>query len=77
MGKTGLAATVTAVLLGGTYLYTLPSASRGYGYMGYGGYHRGPSSWYWSDAAVFRGPSARNGSLGGPRHRGGGLAGGK
>ncbi len=77
MGKTGLAATVTAVLLGGTYLYSLPSASRGYGYMGYGGYHRGPSAWYWGGPDIYRDPSARTGSLGGPGHRGGGLAGGK
>ncbi len=77
MGKTGLAVTVTSVLLGGSYLYALPAANQGYGYMGYGGYHRGPSAWYWTDGSIYREPSARSGSLGGPGHRGGGLAGGK
>ncbi len=77
MGKTGLAVTAASVLLGGSYLYAFPSADQGYGYMGYGGYRRAPSSWYWGGPDVYHGPSARGGSLGGPGHRGGGLAGGK
>lgn len=77
MGKTGLAVAATTALLGASYLYALPSASQGYGYMGYRGFQRGPSMWYWANSNIYRTPSARTGSQGGPGHRGGGLAGGK
>jgi hypothetical protein len=77
MGKTGLAVVVSSIALGSTYLYALPSAGNGYGYKGYRGYDRPSSAWYWGDGEVYSGPSARNGSRGGPGHYGGGLSGGK
>jgi len=76
MGKTTLAAIGTTVVLAILYFAAFPSAARGYGYAGYGGHPR-PSFWYWGGPPVFSNPSAREGSLGGPGHRGGGLAGGK
>ena len=77
MGKTGLAVVAASTLLGGTYLYALPSANQGYGYMGYRGFNQGPSRWDWHDPGIYREPSARTGSRGGPGHRGGGLSRGK
>ena len=59
---------VIGVLLGAIVLYgaLFMVGCNGYGYPGYGGYHRGPSSWYWSDPDIYHGASARDGSVGGP-----------
>jgi hypothetical protein len=59
------------------YLMAFSFGSRGWGYSGYYGYHRGPSFFYWGGPSMFHGPSVRTGSTGGPGHRGGGLGGGK
>ncbi len=50
---------------------------RGYGYAGHGGFHRGPSFFYWGGVSTYHGPSVRSGSLGGPSFHGGGMHGGK
>jgi hypothetical protein len=65
------------VLLIVVFLATLLFSLRGWGYMGYYGYNRGPSFWYWGGPKVYHNPSLRNGSTGGPNNRGGGFAGGK
>lgn len=76
MQKTNKYMLVCVVILGGIYLYLIPLALNGYGYMGYYGYHRGPSFWY-------RGPSTyysrdlKTGSVSGSRVRGGGPGSGK
>jgi len=59
------------------YVMAFYFGSRGWGYSGYYGYHRGPSFLYWGGPSTYYGPSARSGSLGGPGHRGGGIGGGK
>jgi hypothetical protein len=59
------------------YIAMLPLSSYGYGYAGYGGYHHGPSFWYWGGARDhYVGTSVREGSLGGPG-RNAGISGGK
>ncbi len=68
---------VVVVVLVLVYLVSFRFASRGWGYTGYYGYHRGPSIWYWGGPSTYHGPSVRTGSTGGPAHRGGGLGGGK
>lgn len=74
----------TAVAVGGglllVYLLLLPMAVKGWGYSGYGGYHAGPSFFYWGGGRTdhYRGgPSARQGSLGGTSQSGGGPGRGK
>ncbi len=52
-------------------------SARGYGYMGYNGYHRGPSFFYLGGPSVYYDRSHRSGSISGPSHRGGGFSGGK
>lgn len=59
------------------YLIAMPFGCRGCGYAGYGGFHRGPSFFYWGGVPTFHGPSVRTGSVGGPGFRGGGPRGGK
>ena len=59
------------------YLFILFISLKGWGYMGYGGYHRGVSSMYWGGPSIHRQPSVRDGSIGGPNRRGGGYSGGK
>lgn len=59
------------------YFIALWAGSRGWGYTGYYGYHRGPSFWYWGGPRTYHSPNVRTGSIGGPSHRGGGLGGGK
>jgi hypothetical protein len=49
----------------------------GWGYAGYGGFHRGPSLLYWGGARTHHDPSVRAGSHGGPGLHGGGMHGGK
>lgn len=65
------------VILALMYLGAFFFAMRGWGYQGYYGYRRGPSFFYWGGPTTYHGPSVRQGSLGGPSHRGGGLRGGK
>jgi hypothetical protein len=59
------------------YFLLLMISMRGWGYIGYGGYNRGPSFWYWGGPNIHHSPSTRDGSLGGPNNRGGGYSGGK
>jgi len=69
---------ITVSLLLVTYLALFPSSGRGYGYMGYHGYHRGPSFWYFGGPSIYSGKrSVRGGSVNGPRVRGGGPGSGK
>jgi hypothetical protein len=49
----------------------------GYGYAGYGGYHRGPSFWYFGGVSTYHDKSVRSGSASGPSVKGGGTKGGK
>lgn len=77
MTKTKKYVLLWALVLGIIYIYLIPLASNGYGYMGYHGYHRGPSFWYWGDADIYYDRNARNGSVSGPNSRGGGPGSGK
>lgn len=52
-------------------------SARSWGYMGYYGYHHGPSFFYFGGARLHHSPSLRDGSISGSGHRGGGLSGGK
>lgn len=52
-------------------------ARNGYGYMGYFGYHQGPSFWYWDDTHYYHEKSNRSGSVSGTNQRGGGPGKGK
>ncbi len=60
------------------FFFLVYSCARdGYGYMGYHGYYRGPSFFYFGGPRYYYGPSLRAGSVGGPGVRGGGFRGGK
>ncbi|MBT4921569.1 MAG: hypothetical protein HON23_00975 [Rickettsiales bacterium] len=59
------------------YFALFPRAASGYGYMGYYGYHRGPSFFYFGGASTYYGRSIRGGSVSGSRVRGGGPGSGK
>jgi len=61
----------------GAYSALFIPSLNGYGYAGYGGFHRGPSFFYWGGMNTYQGPSVRSGSRGGPGVRGGGPHGGK
>lgn len=63
--------------LGVLYVVLLLAARNGYGYMGYHGYHRGPSFFYWGGPSVYHDPYVRNGSVGNSGRRGGGFGSGK
>lgn len=63
--------------LGVLYFLLFNIAGRGYGYMGYYGYHRGPSFWYFGGPRIFHDPNVRAGSLGSDGIRGGGFGSGK
>lgn len=52
-------------------------ARNGYGYMGYYGYHEGPTFLYWNDTNYYYEKSARSGSVSGTNSRGGGPGQGK
>lgn len=65
------------VLLLGGYAMLFVPALRGYGYAGYGGFHRGPSFFYWGGVNTYHDPSVRSGSRSGPGVRGGGPHAGK
>lgn len=64
-------------VLGLLYFFILSLSWRGWGYAGYRGYHYGPSFWYWGGPTYYPGSSTRSGSVGGPRHIGGGPGHGK
>jgi len=70
-----------SVLLGIIYYSSFSYARSGAGYPGYQGFNNGShfSRSYGSSggARTYSDPSARKGSLGGPRSSGGGLSGGK
>ena len=68
---------IAAIFLGVTYLSLHYAAANGYGYMGYHGYHRGPSFWYFGGPNVYYDRNVRGGSVSGPRSRGGGPGMGK
>lgn len=68
---------LATVILGLFYAALFSFASRGYGYMGYYGYHRGPSFWYWGGPSTYYDRNNRSGSISGPSTRGGGPASGK
>lgn len=60
------------------YLGLFAFSARGYGYPGYGGYHAGPSFWYWGGPRYhYPSTTVRDGSIGGPGRTGGGIGGGK
>lgn len=65
------------VLLAIVFVVTLLFSLRGWGYMGYNGFHQPPSRWYLNGAQVYHNPSLRDGSASGPSNRGGGFGGGK
>ncbi len=77
MNKTTKALLITSISLGAIYLFLIPLASNGYGYMGYRGYHRGPSFWYFGGPSMYYDRNVRRGSVSGSRFRGGGPASGK
>jgi len=77
MSKTAKYVLLWAFILGGIYMYLFPLASNGYGYMGYYGYHRGPSFWYWGGPSTYHDRNVRNGSVSGSGIRGGGPGSGK
>ena len=54
------------------YMYLIPLASNGYGYMGYRGYHHGHSYWYWGGPNTYYNRNVRSGSVSGANVRGGG-----
>ena len=58
------------------FIWALLSSTRGYGYMGYHGYHSGPSFLYFGGPRIYTQRSNRTGSIGGSTHRAGGLSGG-
>jgi hypothetical protein len=67
----GLGAILAALLI-----WASVSSTRGYGHMGYHGYHSGPSFFYFGGPRVYPQRSNRTGSIGGSNHRSGGLSGG-
>jgi hypothetical protein len=58
------------------FTWALLSSTRGYGYMGYHGYHSGPSFFYFGGPRIYPQRSNRTGSVGGSTHRSGGISGG-
>lgn len=65
------------IILALLFVYLYSVSARGWGYSGYYGYRYGPSFWYWGGPRYYPAAHARGGSLGGPRHLGGGPHGGK
>lgn len=68
---------ITSIVLLVAYFALFRLATFGYGYMGYYGYHRGPSFWYFGGPSTYYEKSNRSGSVSGPSHRGGGPGSGK
>jgi hypothetical protein len=77
--KTMASIAVIGVLLGALVLYgaLFMVGCSGYGYPGYGGYHRGGSIWYFGGTQTYHDRSVRSGSRSGPSAKGGGTKGGK
>lgn len=66
-----------ALLMLVAYGWAGRASSQGWGYVGHRGWHHGPSLWYFGGPTLYNEPaSLREGSLRGPRMRGG-LHGGK
>lgn len=68
-----------SILLIVLFFASFSYASQGWGYPGYHGVYSGGwgRSFYWGGPQTYYDPSARQGSLRGPSHMGGGLSGGK
>lgn len=77
MTKTTIAVLITSLVLGLIYISLIRPASNGYGYMGYYGYHRGPSFWYFGGPSTYYDRNVRSGSVSGSSVRGGGPGSGK
>lgn len=75
--QSGVALTGLVVAMAVVYIFVLIISVNGWGYMGYNGYHRGPSFMYWGGPDIHHEKSVRDGSVGGPNSRGGGFSGGK
>lgn len=69
--------TIIVVVLAIIFFITLLYSSRGWGYMGYNGYHHGPSFFYMGGPSIYHQRSNRDGSVSGAGQRGGGFNGGK
>ena len=65
------------VVMAIVYFALLSFSLKGWGYMGYGGFYRGPSFMYFGGPNVYHSPTTREGSVSGPGNRGGGYSGGK
>lgn len=76
MSKTNKTILFLSLFLGIIYFSLIRMASNGYGYMGYYGYHRGPSFWYWGGPSIYHNRDLRNTSTTGGI-RGGGPGSGK
>lgn len=59
------------------FIMAMTYSARGYGYMGYNGYHHGPSFFYMGGPNIYHNRSNRDGSISGSGQRGGGFNGGK
>jgi len=68
---------VSSLVLCVIYFSLLSAAANGYGYMGYNGYHSGPSFWYFGGPSTYSEPSSRSGSVNGTNRIGGGPGSGK
>lgn len=77
MKKTTKYMLICGGVLGLIFYILIPPAANGYGYMGYNGYHRGPSFFYWGGPSTYYDRNARSGSVSGPSVRGGGPGSGK
>ncbi len=77
MSRTAKHMSIWFILLGIIYAYLFTWASNGYGYMGYYGYHRGPSFMYWGGSNTYYNRDLRSGSINGSSVRGGGPGSGK
>lgn len=77
MSKTGTVVLITVFVLGFIYIGLMSSAANGYGYMGYRGYHHGPSFWYFGGTSTYYDRNVRSGSVSGSGVRGGGPGSGK
>jgi hypothetical protein len=77
MNKTGRAVLIASIVLGIIYISLMSAARNGYGYMGYYGYHSGPSFWYFGGPSTYYDRNVRSGSVSGSGVRGGGPGSGK
>ena len=68
---------IIAVIIIIAFIMAMTYSARGYGYMGYNGYHHGPSFFYMGGPNIYHGRSNRDGSISGSGQRGGGFSGGK